>query len=85
MSKINWKLRLKNPATLLSLIALTVSFIYSVLGLFGVVPTVSEDEIMNLVTVAIQILVAIGVIVDPTTAGVSDSDQALTYDSPRAD
>lgn len=85
MSKINWKLRLKNKATLVALIALVVSFVYSFLGIFGVVPAISENEIMNSLSLVFDLLVALGIIVDPTTAGVSDSDQALTYDNPRAE
>lgn len=85
MSKINWKLRLKNKATLVALIALVVSFVYSFLGIFGVVPAISENEIMNSLSLVFDLLVALGIIVDPTTAGVGDSDQALTYDNPRAE
>lgn len=83
MSKINWKLRLQNKVTLVSLIALVLSFVYSVLGLFGIVPSISQDDIMNVVSLLIQVLVAIGIVVDPTTKGVSDSNQALDYSSPR--
>lgn len=81
--KINWKLRLQNKTTLVTLIALCVTFIYQVLGLFGVVPKVAQDEIVNTIGLLINILVVLGVVVDPTTAGVSDSTNALTYDAPK--
>lgn len=81
--KINWKLRLQNKTTLLTLIALCVTFVYQLLGLFGVVPTVSQDEIVNTIGLLVNILVVLGVVVDPTTAGVGDSTNALNYQSPK--
>lgn len=81
--KINWKLRLQNKTTLITLIALCVTFVYQILGLFGVVPKVAQDEIVNTIGLLINILVVLGVVVDPTTAGVSDSTNALTYDAPK--
>ena len=77
--KINWKLRLQNKTTLVTLIALCVTFVYQVLGLFGVVPTVSQDEVINTIGLLINILVVLGVVVDPTTNGISDSNNALNY------
>lgn len=81
--KINWKLRLQNKTTLVTLIALCVTFVYQILGLFGVVPKVAQDEMVNTIGLLINILVVLGVVVDPTTAGVSDSTNALTYDAPK--
>lgn len=81
--KINWKLRLQNKTTLVALIALCVSFVYQVLGMFGVVPSVSQDEIVNTIGLLINILVILGVVVDPTTDGISDSNNALNYKTPK--
>lgn len=81
--KINWKLRLQNKTTLLTLIALCVTFVYQLLGLFGVVPSVSQDEVINTIGLLVNILVVLGVVVDPTTAGVGDSTNALNYQSPK--
>lgn len=81
--KINWKLRLQNKTTLVTLIALCVTFVYQVLGLFGVVPTVSQDEVINTIGLLINILVVLGVVVDPTTNGISDSNNALNYKTPK--
>ncbi len=77
--KINIKERLKNKVFLLAAIALIISFVYQLLGMFGVVPRISEDEIVGLVTMAVNILAFFGVLVDPTTEGMSDSERALTY------
>lgn len=77
--KINWKARFKNKAFLVTFVTLIVAFVYQLLGLFGIVPSVSEDVIMNFLTIAINLMATLGVIVDPTTPGASDSERALTY------
>ncbi len=79
---INWKLRLQNKATLTTLLLAVVAFVYQVLGILGITPAVSQDGITNLVAVIINVLLALGIVVDPTTAGVSDSARALDYDEP---
>lgn len=79
---INWKLRFQNKATLLALVGLVTTFIYQVLGLCGVVPAVGETAIENVIALFVDILVAIGIVVDPTTSGVGDSTRALSYDKP---
>ena len=81
--KINWKVRFKNKTWLLSFIALVLTFLYNVLSMFDIVPTVTQQEIMDAVTAILTILAAVGVIIDPTTAGVSDSENALTYEEPK--
>lgn len=85
MSKINWKLRLQNKTTLVSLIGLVISFGYTVCALLGITPSVDESELTNLVMMGLDILCLVGIVVDPTTSGISDSEQALTYNNPRAD
>ena len=80
--KINWKVRLKNPVFWLTVIPAVIAFVYTILGLFGVVPTISEDVLVNAVTAIISALTTVGVLIDPTTKGVSDSDRALTYEEP---
>lgn len=82
---INWKLRFRNRATLVALVGLIVAFIYQFLGLIRIVPAVSENEVMNLCLLLIDILVCVGIVVDPTTAGLKDSAQALEYEEPRMD
>ena len=82
---INWKLRLQNKATLTALIMALVALVYQVLGVFGVVPKISQDELTTVIGMVINLLCLLGIVVDPTTAGVSDSARALTYDTPRAD
>lgn len=77
--KINLKARLKNKAFVLSATALIVSFAYQILSAFDVVPKITENEIMGLITMAVNILAFVGVLVDPTTEGINDSERAMTY------
>ena len=44
-----------------------------------VAPAVTEDAVMQAVTALLTVLSALGVIVDPTTPGASDSDRAMEY------
>ena len=83
--KINWKLRFQNKTTLTAIILALVALVYQVLGLFGVVPKISQDELTTVIGMVINLLCLLGIVVDPTTDGVSDSARALTYDKPRAD
>jgi phi LC3 family holin len=77
--KINLKARFRNKTFVVSTAVLTVSLIYKVLSLFNIVPAVSESEIAEVVTMAVDILALVGVCVDPTTEGISDSERAMTY------
>lgn len=83
--KINMKLRLQNKTTLVTLITLIVTFVYQILSFCGVVPKISQEEIINAVMLLVNILVVLGVVVDPTTSGIGDSKQALNYIEPKKD
>lgn len=80
--KINLKVRFKNPVFWLTVIPAVITFVYTVLGAFDVVPALSQDVIVNIVTALISALTTIGVLIDPTTKGVGDSERALGYDKP---
>lgn len=77
--KINWKARFKNKAFLITFITLIIAFAYQMLGLFNIVPSISEDSLVNFLTILINILATLGVVVDPTTDGIKDSDRAMLY------
>lgn len=80
--KINWKLRLQNKTTLAALVASVVSLVYLVLGVLGIVPSVTESQVMDIAAAILHALTLLGVVVDPTTAGMSDSDRAMGYEQP---
>lgn len=77
--KINWKIRFKNKVWLLTFIGTIIAFTYQVCAMLGIVPKVAEAQVMDLVKILLTLLVGLGVIVDPTTAGTADSERALTY------
>jgi phi LC3 family holin len=80
--KINWKVRFKNKPWLLSFVALIVSFVFDVLAMFDVFPTVTQSMVMQFVNIVLMVLSAMGVVTDPTTSGVTDSDRAMGYEAP---
>ena len=80
--KINWKVRFKNPVFISSLYALVVSFVFKLLALFEIFPAISESTVMQFCDIVLLILVGTGVVTDPTTAGMGDSQRALTYTNP---
>ena len=82
---INWKVRFQNKAFLTGLISLVVVFIYDLLQLLGIAPVVTQSAVMQVAEGILTILGMLGVISDTTTAGLTDSRQALTYTSPRQD
>ena len=83
--KLNWKVRFKNKTWLSMFISLVVGFVFNMLKLFDVVPVVTENLIMNIVGQVLTFLGLIGVIVDPTTAGIEDSNRAMSYEEPWVD
>jgi len=85
MTKINWKVRFKNKVWLGSFLSLIVGFIYSMLALFDVFPQVTQNLVVQLLNQVLTFLGLIGVIVDPTTAGLGDSDRAMGYEEPYRD
>ena len=82
---INWKIRFQNKTFLTGLISLVVVFIYDLLQLLGIAPVVTQSALMQVAEGILTVLGMLGVIADPTTAGLSDSKQALTYTSPKQD
>ena len=80
--KINWKVRLRNKTWLASVIALVITFVYDLLAMLEVVPAVTEDWLLSVVQTVLTLLTALGVIIDPTTAGAGDSERAMLYDAP---
>ena len=75
---INFKLRLKNKVTLVAL----VSAVFLMLQQFGLnIPHNIQDGLNTFIT----ILVILGIVTDPTTKGIADSERALSYTQPQDD
>lgn len=81
--KINWKIRFKNKTWLLTFIAAVLTLVYRALNIAGITPHVAQEQLVELATMLVGILVLLGVVIDPTTKGGSDSELAMTYKKPR--
>lgn len=68
------KKRAKNKAFWVSLIAAVVPFVYQILGLIGVVAPISSSEVIKVTGIVLNLLVATGILMDPTTPGVKDKE-----------
>lgn len=82
---INWKVRIKNKMFWIGIIpavALTIQAIANVFG-FHLDLTDTVNNLIDVVTAVFGVLVLLGVVIDPTTKGVGDSDNALTYEEPK--
>lgn len=79
---MNLKVRFMNPAFIITFATAVIAFIYQILGFVGIVPPVAQDQIVQLVTLAVNILVTLGILVDPTTKGIADSNRAMNYEKP---
>ena len=84
--KINWKVRVKNKNFWLTIIPAFLVLVQVVLGVFGVRIDIGEvgNKLIEVVNASFVVLSILGIVTDPTTKGVSDSEQAMTYDKPKA-
>lgn len=83
--KINWKVRFKNKVWLTSFITMIVSFVYNILQILDITPAFAKGTVMQIVNQVLMILSMMGVIIDPTTEGLGDSQRALSYEEPWID
>lgn len=83
--KINWKVRIKNKNFWITAIPAALLLVQAVLAVFGVSIDIGEigNKLLVVVDTVFALLVALGVLIDPTTAGLSDSEQAMTYQTPK--
>ncbi|MFB7159553.1 phage holin [Lysinibacillus sp. NPDC056232] len=66
-----------------SLIALLIVLANQIAGIFNVDITIYNGQVTAISETILSILGLLGIIIDPTTKGVSDSTQALFYDTPK--
>lgn len=80
--KINWKVRFKNKVWLVTFLSAIIAFIYQILSMFEIVPAISQENIIQVLMIIINLLVGLGVLIDPTTQGINDSNRAMRYMEP---
>lgn len=83
--QLNWKVRFKNKLFLTEFISLIISFIYNILAMLEIAPSVTQNAIMQVANSVLMVLAMLGIIVDPTTEGISDSNRAMGYEEPWED
>ena len=81
---INWKVRIKNKAFWIGFIPAAIILIKAIGTLFGIsIPLENiEDNLINVVEALFAVLAILGIVVDPTTNGLSDGFYGLQYTSP---
>ena len=85
--KINWKVRIKSKTFWLAVIPAVLLLIQAVAAVFGYTLDLGDlgNRLVDVVNTLFAVLTMIGVVTDPTTAGISDSQQALAYTEPKED
>ena len=83
--KINWKVRIKNKNFWITLVPALLLLIQGVAALFGFELNLGDigDKLIAVVNAVFVVLAILGIVTDPTTKGVSDSEQAMTYTKPK--
>lgn len=84
---INWTVRIKNKNFWLTLIPAVLLLVQAVAAVFGFTLDFGElgDKLLTVVNTLFAVLAILGIVTDPTTVGVGDSVQALTYTKPKED
>lgn len=84
---INWRVRLKNKAFWVAFIPALLLLAQVVAAVFGYTLDLGDlgNKLLAVVNAVFALLAILGVVTDPTTAGVGDSAQALTYEKPKDD
>ena len=85
MSSINWKVRIANKAFWIALIPAALVLIQAIAAIFGYKLDLGEigNNLINFVNALFVVLAILGIVNDPTTKGLSDSDLAMTYTAPK--
>lgn len=87
MKNINWTVRIKNKNFWLAVIPAVLLLVQTVAAVFGYSLDLGEigNRLIAVINAVFGVLVVLGVVVDPTTAGIADSKQARGYNYPKED
>lgn len=82
---INWKVRIRNKNFWITIIPAVILLIQVVANVFGF--TINLDDLgtklLAVVDAAFVVMAILGIVTDPTTKGLKDSDQAMEYKDPK--
>ena len=84
---MNWQVRFKNKAFWVALIPALALLAQAVASLFGftIDLTTLTGKLLAVVDAVFAVLVILGIVNDPTTKGIGDSERAKSYVEPWAD
>ncbi len=84
---VNWKVRIRNKAFWMAVVPALALVIQAVAALGGWTVDLTEisGKVLALVDAVFALLVILGIVVDPTTAGIGDSQRAMGYEEPYED
>lgn len=82
---INWKVRFSNKDFWMAIIPAVLILIQAIASVFGFTIDLGDigNKLLAVVEAVFVVLAILGIIVDPTTKGISDSKQAMTYERPK--
>ena len=82
---INWKVRIKNKNFWMALIPAVLLLIQVIANVFGYQIDLGDmgNKLLAVVNAVFAVLAILGIVTDPTTAGLNDSDLAMTYEYPK--
>lgn len=85
MKNINWEVRIKNKNFWLTLIPAVLLLIQVLVAPFGYQWDfgVLNEQLAAIINALFAVLMILGIVNDPTTDGIADSKQALTYKAPK--
>ena len=82
---INWKVRARNKAFWLAVIPAVLLLVQACAAPFGYEWDfgVLNAQLAAIVNALFSVLAILGIVADPTTKGMGDSEQALSYENPK--
>ena len=82
---VNWRVRIKNKNFWITFIPAILLLIQVVANVFGFTIDLGEigGKLLAVVDAAFAVLTIIGIVNDPTTAGIKDSENAMSYTKPK--
>lgn len=84
---INWKVRIRNKNFWIAIIPALLLLVQVVASVFGYTLDLGDlgNKLLSVVNAVFAVLAILGVVTDPTTAGIGDSSLAMTYNVPKKD
>ena len=83
--KINWKVRFRNRLWLWSFLSAVTAMLFAFFSLCGIALPLNQNTVLGILYQVLSILSLLGVLIDPTTQGLNDSNRAMGYQEPYQD